>query len=203
MPDDRGKTENLQLLIDRLNAGDPGAVNLLFEHSMQRLLLLARTVIRGDRLRRWEETDDLYQLAMLGLRRAIEREAPSTARGFLALAAKKIREALLDLGRHHFGPEGGAAHHGTDPPGPGRDAPAVGAAVGREPDPADALAAREIHALVDRLPADEREVFDLLVTQGLSQDEAAATVGVSVPTIKRRFRAAKLLLHDLLAGPGG
>jgi len=45
------------------------------------------------------------------------------------------------------------------------------------------------------LPAGEREVFDLLFVLELSQ-EAARQLGVSVPTVKRRWRLARLKLHD-------
>jgi RNA polymerase sigma-70 factor (ECF subfamily) len=55
-----------------------------------------------------------------------------------------------------------------------------------------------------RLPEAEREVFDLLWYQGLHQDEAAAALGVTVRTVKNRWRSAKLALQRLLGqGPSG
>ncbi len=58
----------------------------------------------------------------------------------------------------------------------------------------------EFHEAVERLPEEEREAFDLLWYQGLSQPEAAELLGVSPRTIKRRWRSARLLLHDALRG---
>ncbi len=52
----------------------------------------------------------------------------------------------------------------------------------------------------ERLPAEEREVFDLLWYQELSQAEAAALLGVSERTIKRRWQSARIMLHDALKG---
>lgn len=39
----------------------------------------------------------------------------------------------------------------------------------------------------------------LLWYEGLSQPEAAAALGVSLATVKRRWQAARLALYDLLA----
>jgi RNA polymerase sigma-70 factor (ECF subfamily) len=52
------------------------------------------------------------------------------------------------------------------------------------------------------LPDQEREVFDLLYYEGVSQDEAAAILGCSARTIRRRWNEAKLRLHgELMNGP--
>jgi RNA polymerase sigma factor (sigma-70 family) len=57
---------------------------------------------------------------------------------------------------------------------------------------------------VQRLPQTEREVFDLLWYEGLTQAEAALVLGVTERTIKNRWRSAKLGLQRLLGdGPSG
>jgi RNA polymerase sigma-70 factor (ECF subfamily) len=48
------------------------------------------------------------------------------------------------------------------------------------------------------LPAQERELFDLLWYQGLNQTEAADLLGVCVRTVKRRWQSARLLLGRAL-----
>jgi RNA polymerase sigma factor (sigma-70 family) len=53
---------------------------------------------------------------------------------------------------------------------------------------------------VDALPAEEREVFDLVWFQGLSQPQAAALLGVSEATLKRRWWSARQRLHGALKG---
>jgi RNA polymerase sigma-70 factor (ECF subfamily) len=58
----------------------------------------------------------------------------------------------------------------------------------------------EFHSRVEGLPEEEREVFDLLWYQELSQAEAAGLLDVSERTIKRRWAAARLKLHDVLRG---
>ena len=54
-------------------------------------------------------------------------------------------------------------------------------------------------AAIDGLPESEREVFDLIGIQGLTHGEAAAVVGVSEKTVKRRLKRARLLLAERLA----
>jgi RNA polymerase sigma-70 factor (ECF subfamily) len=53
---------------------------------------------------------------------------------------------------------------------------------------------------VETLPANEREVFEMLWYHELSQEEVAQLVGLSVRQVKRIWRSAKLRLHDHLFG---
>ena len=50
------------------------------------------------------------------------------------------------------------------------------------------------------MPDAEREVFDLLWYQGLSQAEAAALLGVTERVVRYRWRSARLKLHEMLGG---
>ena len=59
--------------------------------------------------------------------------------------------------------------------------------------------ARRMLAAIDGLPADEREVFDLVRIQGLTHAEAAGVLGVAVKTVQRRLNRARLLLAEQLA----
>ena len=47
---------------------------------------------------------------------------------------------------------------------------------------------------IDKLPDDEREVFELVRIQGLTQPEAAELIGVSAKTVQRRLSRALLQL---------
>src|SRR4051812_33032879 len=51
---------------------------------------------------------------------------------------------------------------------------------------------------IDGLPTDEREAFELVRIQGLTQPEAAEVVGVSAKTIKRRLDRGLALLTRML-----
>ena len=58
----------------------------------------------------------------------------------------------------------------------------------------------EFHRQAELLPDEEREVFDLLWYQGLSQSEASELLQVSERTVKRRWQSARLYLHNALHG---
>ncbi len=63
----------------------------------------------------------------------------------------------------------------------------------------------EFHRQVESLPEVERDVFDLLWYAELTQQEAADCIGISVRSVKRRWRSARLLLATELEDclPGG
>ena len=58
----------------------------------------------------------------------------------------------------------------------------------------------EFHEAVARLPDDLRVVFDLLWYQEMSQAEAAALLGIAVPTVKLRWMKARLRVQQALGG---
>lgn len=184
----------LQGLIDLANAGDAAAWGELLAHSCERLRRLARKMLKGyPDLRRWEGTDDLLQNSLLRLHRALREVNPSSVRHFFNLATVQIRRELLDLADHHFGPHGDAANHHTDGPclAAGEDGALDRQAVADEPTSLDGWT--EFHARIEALPEEEREVVGLIWYEGLAQEEAAAVLGVSVRTVKRRWQSARLL----------
>jgi RNA polymerase sigma-70 factor (ECF subfamily) len=196
--------EDLQRLLDRLAAGDKSAADQLVERSVGRMHSLAHSMLRKyPRVRRWYETGDVSQAAAMRLRQALMSRTPPSPKDFLQWAAVQIRRELYDLLRHEYGPEGPGAHHATGPPG--QSALTEG---NQRPKAVDSEAEHAIQTqwadllrhLQDALPFAEREVFDLLYVMELSQEEAAQLLGVSVPTVKRRWRSARLLLGQILGG---
>jgi RNA polymerase sigma-70 factor (ECF subfamily) len=149
------------------------------------------------RVRRWEETDDVLQNALLRLHRTLKEVPPRSVADFLRLAALNIRRELLDLAKHHFGPHGDGAHHETA--GPEGESPPEPVGHGSL-DPSRLAVWSEFHTQVEQLPEEEKAVFDLLWYQGLSQADAAAALGVNERTIKRRWQSARIRLHDALQG---
>jgi RNA polymerase sigma-70 factor (ECF subfamily) len=63
---------------------------------------------------------------------------------------------------------------------------------------------RRMLQAIDGLPDDEREAFELVRVQGLTQVEAAGVLGVCAKTVQRRLNGALVLLtkelQDLLPG---
>jgi RNA polymerase sigma-70 factor (ECF subfamily) len=196
-------TVHLQGCLDRWRGGDAAARRELLNAACERLTRLTRKMFRADgRLRRWEETGDVCQNALLRLCRALEEVTPASLREFFRLAAVQVRRELIDLARHHYGPAGPAAHHQSVGPGAdGESASPGGADAGDSSLEPDKLALwGEFHERAGALPPEEREVFELVYYQGLTHAEAAKLLEVSAKTVQRRWQAACLKLHEALGG---
>jgi len=190
--------------LERMRAGDQAARDELIRHVCGRLERLTRHMLRNyPGVRRWAQTDDVLQGAMLRLLRALGEVKPTTPRAFFGLAAQQVRRELLDLARHYYGPLGPGTHHASQAGRSGSGPPAYEPGdVSQEP---SSLAEWcEFHHQVEQLPDEEREVVGLLFYQGLPQAEAAAVLNVTVRTVQRRWQAALLKLHKILKdqGPG-
>jgi RNA polymerase sigma-70 factor (ECF subfamily) len=195
-----GTDTQLQGLIDLALRGDSSAHESLLHHACDRLLRLTRKMFHGyPSLRRWEATDDVFQNSMLRLHRALAEVRVESVRHFFKLAAVQVRRELLDLAKHHFGPEGAGTNYHTD----GQPADDGGGSLhDRAEEPGDLLRWSEFHSQVESLPEDEGEVVNLLYYEGLTQDEAARVLDISVRTLKRRWQSAKLKLHEVLNRDG-
>lgn len=193
----------LQQCLSRLRQGDESARGDLLRAACGRLTELTRAMLKGyRRLKRWEETDDVLQGALLRLHRALHEVAPETLRDFYRLATVQVRRELIDLARHYFGPAG----HGRNldsvarPAGSGSDSRRAPEPPDVSLDPGRLAAWTDFHRQAQALPAEEQEVFDLIWYQGLKQTEAAEVLDVSARTVLRRWQAACLKLHQALQG---
>lgn len=189
----------LQHLLPRAVAGDEAALDDLLRHCEERLTRLTRHML-GDfqRLRRWAETGDVLQNALVRLVNALRSVKPQTPREFLGLATLQIRRELIDLARHYYGPEGIGANYESDVP----QNPAAGGndVADLRHEPASLAQWTELHELIEALPDEEREVVGLLFYQGLSQADAAELLNVSLRTVQRRWHEALCHLHGIWNG---
>jgi RNA polymerase sigma factor (sigma-70 family) len=192
----------LTRLVEQYRAGDPAARDRLIDFTYERFLrLTSRMLDQFPRLRRWEETGDVFQEAQARLIAALKAVRPESKDHFLRLAAVQIRRALHDLSRHHFGPRGAAAHHDSNGGTPGGDGTNDPRPAGTPADGPSTLAEwTEFHEAVEALPEDLRTVVDLHFFQGLTHDQAAAELGVDARTVKRRWSRARRLLVERFHG---
>ncbi len=129
-------TAQTQALLNLAAEGNEKALDDLIARASERLLKLTRRMLRNyPDLRRWEQTDDVFQNAAIRLQRSLKKVKPDSVRRFFALASLEIRRSLIDLCRHHFGPEGDAANCQSDvQPGSDDDDAASGGVLRNEPD---------------------------------------------------------------------
>ncbi len=126
---------------------------------------------------------------------------PESAVDFYRLAAMNIRRELLDLAKHYYGPQGLGAHYASVDGDANQTLFGSGAIPSVAGEDAGRLEAwTSFHDHVERLPDEEKEVFDLLWYQQLPQAEVAELLRVSERTVKRRWASARLTLQDALGG---
>src|SRR5262245_13501618 len=183
--------------LERIRAGDLTARDELLRRIGGRLEHLARKMLkRFPNVRLWAETDDVLQNAVMRLLRTLEKVEPASVGQFFGLAALHIRRELLDLARHF------AAHHRARPAGslPGDDRQVTGFTP-TAPDEAteDLERWRRFHEEVEKLPPEQREVVGLIFYHGWKQKEVANIFEIDERTVRRRWEAAMVALHHILA----
>jgi RNA polymerase sigma factor (sigma-70 family) len=201
-------TKVLQAYLGRAMSGDAAARQRLLELTRDRLMRHARRHLHGShaRLEPFEQTDDVVQQLYVKILQNQDRfwvnaqgQPVSTLAEFFGHSSAWMRDVLCDLLRKSYGRDD--------------NRPAVLPLDGDRSDggPRYELASStldgekvrrwtEFHEAVARLPDDLRAVFDLLWYQGLPQAEAAALLGIAVPTVKLRWMKARLQVHQALGG---
>ncbi|MBN9520010.1 sigma-70 family RNA polymerase sigma factor [bacterium] len=192
--DDEPTTAAVQRYLDGL-AGDAPAgpvVRVLLDRSVHRLHHLCAALLYRSYPRLTQpplnlQTEELLGAVVERLLKALGAARPGTVRQFFALANQHMRWELNDLARRlDERPPAAELRDGLVPAPADSDS-------GLSPD------GRRMLDAIAGLPDAEREAFDLVRIQGLSQAEAAEVLGVSAMTVKRRLHRG---LHLLAEGLG-
>ncbi len=196
---EHGITTQLAKWLELHRNGDPSAKAEIIAHSCERLRVLTSKILRRDfaRLARWEQTDDVLQNSLAQLHRSLNELKPESVGQFMGLAATQIRRNLINLVRHHFGPEGAARKHHSDIAR--TDVPRIIDGVPAKNGEPETL--EEWDAFLkafEKLPEVERTVIELIHLQGMTQVEAAEALGITDRTIRRHLQSAKVLLHEAI-----
>ncbi len=183
----------VQRYLDAL-AGDQPAepiVRALLDRSVRRLQLLCANFLYR-KYRRLTlppvnlQPEEMLDAVVERLLKAMRSVRPQTVRQFFALVNQHMRWELNDMARR-LDEQPTAVEVREDMVA----APASSGSV-LSPD------GRRMLKAIDHLPEDEREAFGLVHIQGLTQDEAAEVLGISVRTVQRRLNRSLLLLADRL-----
>ncbi len=194
-------TSVTQRLLAKANAGDDASREQLLEHCCDRLERLARKMLSSfPTVRRWEQTDDVFQNAAMRLMRSLREVKPESVRHFYALAATQIRRELIDMARHYSGTNGEARNLESRRQKSSDDERSVVAPADLTNAPDRLASWTELHNHIAKLPDEEREVCELLWYQGLTQPEAAELLDMPLRTLKRRWQKVRLALHDAING---
>jgi RNA polymerase sigma-70 factor (ECF subfamily) len=201
-------TTVLQGFLERAITGDVAARERLLELTRDRLMRHARRFLHGHyaRLEPFEQTDDVVQQLYVKILQNQDRfwvnadGAPVRSLAeFFGRSSAWMRDVLCDQLRKAYGRDdnrpavlpldGGPADAGP------RCEPSSTTLDGEK-----VRRWTEFHEAAARLLDELRAVFDLLWYQGLTQAEAAAMLGVAVPTVKLRWTKARLRVQEALGG---
>ena len=158
-----------------------------------RVRSLAHRMLAGSgRVRRWEETDDIVQNALLRLHRALAAVIPNDGQHFLRLTALQVRRELVDLARRHGRDESTAANHETNSISDTEATQRVDVVADGSHDAVERMERwSRFHEVASSLPADQREIFDMVWYLGMTQEQIAAALDSSPRTIRRRWDETK------------
>jgi len=191
--EDTRTTQVVQRFLDELAGlkGDTPAepiVRALLASAVDRLHLICTTLLFRSYPRLTKpplnlQADEMLSSVVERLLKAMREVHPPTVRQFFALANQHMRWELNDLARR------------LD-----KEAVAVELRESLVGAPADSSSSqlstncRRILEAIEGLPEEEREVFDLVKIQGMSQAEAADVLDISAKTVQRRLVRCVTLL---------
>jgi RNA polymerase sigma factor (sigma-70 family) len=186
-------TAVVQHYLDQLAGDTPAeqAVRALLDRAVSRLHHLCAALLHRSYPRLAQpplnlQADELLGAVVERLLKALREARPQTVRQFFALASQHMRWELNEMARRLDEQPAAVELHDESVPAP------VSSGSGLTP-----VSRRMLAAIAD-LPEPEREAFDLVRIQGLSQAEAAKVLGVSAATVNRRLnRGLQLLLETL------
>jgi RNA polymerase sigma factor (sigma-70 family) len=191
--DEERTTAVVQRYLDEL-AGDAPAepvVRALLDRAVRRLhelcaALLYRSYPRLTRPPLNLQTEEILGAVVVRLLKALREARPGTVRQFFALAGQHMRWELNDMARRlDEQPAAVELRDGLVPAPAGSDS-------GLTPN------GRRMLQAIEGLPEREREAFDLVRIQGMTQAEAAKVLGVSAMTVNRRLNSSLQLLTEAL-----
>jgi RNA polymerase sigma-70 factor (ECF subfamily) len=182
---------NVTGLLARASSGDAAATDELFPVVYEQLRVLAASHLAGERANHTLQPTALVHEAYLRLVGPDEQEAWENRAHFFGAAAKAIRRILIEHARAKGRIKRGGGIERTTLDG-------VEAPAGPDMDLLDLHEAMERLAAVDEAKA---RVVELRYFGGLSLEETARVLGVSVPTISRHWEFARAWLHrDMTRG---
>lgn len=163
----------------------------LMQRSVGRLHLLCATMLHRSypRLTRPPlnlQSEEILSAVVERLMKAMREVRPGTVRQFFALANKHMRWELNDLARRLD-----ERTRAVDVDRIGPESPQASASQ------LSPVAHRMFQA-IDELPEEEREVFELVRIQGMTQVETARLLDISEKTVQRRLNRGIIVLTQKL-----
>lgn len=182
-------TARLEHLLDQIRSGNAGAIAEFFAIADERIRLIARRILRGDRGTPHGATDDIVNESSLALSEKLKAGLGgrcSDLRHLMDYLAQIIRNEAIDAARRNSG-----LKHRTQYPSRPLPPDAVG----------DVARRLTFHEMIEGLPARQREVVDLYIMCSCTFREIADLIGIGETTAKDEYRRALRHLAREIADP--
>jgi RNA polymerase sigma factor (sigma-70 family) len=195
-------SDDLRDLIDRLRGGDIEARRELLQRAYNRLLRIAAAVFHKDfsTLRDRHDLESVVSEVWMRLVGALEATQPQTVEGFFGLVFHKVRQVLLDMADRQRRDDARRWARPVDADDSGAAAAVDCADTTHDPERLAALT--ELHDQIEKLPPDERAVFDLHYYGDFSQVEISQMLDLTRKQVSRLWLAATGRLAKWLDGFG-
>lgn len=188
-------SERVTQLLVQWRAGDEEALHALVPLVYNELRTVARRYLRHERRSHTLQTEALVHEAYLRLLDGNPIPTENRAH-FIAVAARLMRQILVDYARSHQAAKRGAAQR-------------VELTLEQEPaptPPADVMALDDALTALEKLDRQQSRIVELRFFGGLTIEEAAAALDISPATVKRDWAMARAWLSREMKkdrhGPG-
>jgi RNA polymerase sigma-70 factor (ECF subfamily) len=184
---------DITILLNRVSAGDQQEYNRLAELVYQELRRIAGNVMLGER---GDPTLQPTMIAADAYLKLVDRHSRNwqNRAHFFAAAAQAMRRILVDHSRGRRSLKRGGASQQVDL----EDAAAITVDNHEE-----VLALDEALTRLEAIDKRQSQIVELRYFSGLTEEETAAAMGISLRTVKREWSVARLWLHAELKRPSG
>ncbi len=182
----------LNELLERYKAGDKTAINQIIPLLYNELHSLAHYYLRGERTGHTLQTTALVHEAYLKMA-GQNALSPQNKDHFVGIAAHMMREILVDYARVH-----NAGKRGQELKVPLDENMDAAAELG-----ADILAVDDALTQLSKMDRQQGLIVELRFFGGMTLEESAAVLGISLSTAKRDWTMAKAWLDRELRKMGG
>jgi len=132
------------------------------------------------------QSEEMLSAVVERLMKALRQARPGNVRQFFTIANQHMRWELNDLARRLDERTQAVDVDDVAPPSPQSSASQL------------SPVARRMFQVIDELPEEEREVFELVRIQGMTQVEAANLLNISEKTVQRRLNRGIVVLTQKL-----
>ena len=178
-------------LLQAWGGGDEGALDELIPLVFNDLRLMARFCFRGESKTHTLQATILVSELYFQLKKR-RKTTWENRRAFFAFAGEVMRHFLVDYARKRGTQKRGAQinHVALE---------SIASMVGRENTMDLVIDLQKALEALEKIDAEQTQIVEMRLLLGLSVEETAKALGVSHPTVKRRFRTAKLWLMRRLS----